>query len=217
MIKSIFKSLHRTNTILFVSVLLTITVSSTFAQFKRQQFEIAPYVGYLFTGNLQTLDGELKIDNSLDYGATLDIRLSDDLLIELLYNRMDTEVGLRKEYYNTTDYLFDMSVEYFQGGVQVETETGQFRPFAAFTIGGTYFNPKDSNYEEDWKFSFTAGGGIKYYFTDNLGVRLQWRFLVPVYFSSASIFCNDGYCGIFITGGTYLLQYDLTAGLIVSF
>jgi hypothetical protein len=216
-IKSIFKSLHRAKTILYVSIILTITVSSTFAQFKRQQFEIAPFVGYLFTGNLQTLDGELKIDNSLDYGAVLDIRLSDDLLIELLYNRMDTEVALKKEFYNTTEYLFDMSVEYFQGGVQVETETGQFRPFAAFTIGATYFNPKDRNYETDWKFSFTAGGGIKYYFTDNLGVRLQWRFLVPIYFSSASIFCNDGYCGIFITGGTYLLQYDLTSGLVFSF
>jgi len=216
-IKSFFKNLCRANTIVFTTILLIFTVSSTFAQLKRQQFEITPFAGYLFTSNLQTLDGELKIDNSFDYGVALDIRLSDDLLIELLYNRMDTEVSLRKEYYNTTDYLFDMSVEYFQGGVQVETETGQFRPFAAFTIGATYFNPKDYSYQGDWKFSFTAGGGIKYYFTDNLGVRLQWRFLVPIYFSSAAIFCNNGYCGIFISGGTYLLQYDLTAGLVFSF
>ena len=216
-IKSIFKNLCRAKTILPASILLIFTVSSTSAQFKRQQFEIVPFAGYLFTGNLQTLDGELKIDNSFDYGAALNIRISDDLLIELLYNRTDTEVGLRKEYYNTTDYLFDMSVEYFQGGVQVETETGQFRPFAAFTIGATYFNPKDYSYQSDWKFSFTAGGGIKYYFTDNLGVRIQWRFLVPIYFSSAAIFCNNGYCGIFISGGTYLLQYDLTAGLALAF
>ena len=143
MILSIFKNLHRANTILFASILLIFTVASTFAQFKRQQFEITPFAGYLFTGNLQTLDGELKIDNSFNYGAALDIRLSDDLLIELLYNRMDTKVSLKKEYFNTTDYLFNMSVEYFQAGAQVETETGQFRPFAAFTIGATNFNPKD--------------------------------------------------------------------------
>jgi len=213
-IKSIFQKVK----IFVIAYILIIAIyPSAFAQFNRQQFEITPFAGYLFTSNLQTLDGELKIDNSFDYGAALDIRISDDLLIELLYNRMDTEIGLRKEYYNTTDYLFDMSVEYFQGGVQVETETGQFRPFAAFTIGATYFNPKDYNYESDWKFSFTAGGGIKYYFSDNLGVRAQWRFLVPIYFSSASIFCSNGYCGIFVTGGTYLLQYDLTAGLVFSF
>lgn len=214
MIKSIFQ---KVKIFVFAYILIIAIYPSAFAQFKRQQFEITPFVGYLFTSNLQTLDGELKIDNSFDYGAALDIRISDDLLIELLYNRMDTEVGLRKEYYNITDYLFDMSVEYFQGGVLVETESGQFRPFAAFTIGATYFHPKDYDYESDWKFSFTAGGGIKYYFTDNLGVRAQWRFLVPIYFSSASIFCSNGYCGIFVTGGTYLLQYDLTAGLVFSF
>lgn len=217
MIKSVFHNFHNVKKILFASILFLIIASSTFAQYKRQQFEITPFAGYLFTSNLQTLDGELKIDNSFNYGAALDTRLSDDLLIELLYIRTNTEVGFRKEFYNVTDYLFDMSVEYFQAGAQVETETGQFRPFAAFTIGATYFNPKDYNYESDWKFSFTAGGGIKYYFTDNLGVRLQWRFLIPVYFSSASIFCSDGYCGLFVSGGTYLLQYDLTAGLVFSF
>jgi opacity protein-like surface antigen len=209
--------LNQIKIILLVSILFSIYSNSAFAQYKRQQFEITPFAGYLFTSNLQVFDGELKINNNFNFGAALDIRISDDLLIELLYNRTNTEISFRKEFYNTSDYLFDMSVEYFQGGVQVETKTGEFRPFAAFTIGATYFNPKDYHYESDWKFSFTAGGGIKYYFTDNLGIRAQWRFLVPIYFSSASLFCNNGYCGLFVSGGTYLLQYDLTAGLAFSF
>ena len=110
-----------------------------------------------------------------------------------------------------------MSIEYFQAGAHFETETGNFRPFAAFTIGATYFKPKDEKISSELEFSFTAGGGIKYYFTENFAARLQWRFLVPIYFSSASIFCSDGYCGLYITGGTYLLQYDLTAGLAIAF
>jgi opacity protein-like surface antigen len=209
--------LYQIKIILLVSTLFLFFSFSTFAQYKRQQFEITPFAGYLFTSNLQTFDGELKINNSFNYGAALDVRLSDDLLIELLYLRTVTGVRLRKEFYQTVEKLFDMSVEYLQAGAQVETESGPFRPFAAFTIGATYFNPQHNNYESDWKFSFTAGGGVKYYFMDNLGMRLQWRFLVPIYFSSASIFCNDGYCGIFVSGGTYLLQYDLTAGLVFSF
>lgn len=176
-----------------------------------------PYCGFLISSNLQTLDGELKINNSFDYGAVFNLRLSNDLLIELLYIHSETGVSFKREYYNDEEYLFDMNIEYLQAGVQVETEAGAFRPFAAFTIGATYFNPKDNNYEGNWEFSFTAGGGVKYYFTNNLGVRAQWRFLVPIYLSNAAIFCNNGYCGIVVSGGTYLLQYDLTAGLIVSF
>ena len=209
--------MYQTKIIFLVTALIYFSSISTFAQYKRQQFEIAPFSGFLLTSNLQTLDGELKIDNSFNYGATIDIRLSQDLLIELLYIHSETSVSFRREYYNTNEYLFDMNVEYLQGGVHVETEAGRFRPFAAFTIGATYFNPKDNNYEGSWEFSFTAGGGVKYYFTNNLGVKAQWRFLIPVYLTNASIFCNNGYCGITVRGGTYLLQYDLTAGLIVSF
>jgi len=211
---SIFQNEYK---LLFTSILFVLLSSSTSAQYKQQQFEITPFAGYLLSSNLSTLDGELVIDHNFNYGAAIDIRISDDLLIELLYNRTDTEVRFKQEYFDTVKYLFDMSVEYFQAGAHVETETGKFRPFAAFTLGATYFKPKDKKISSELEFSFTAGGGIKYYFTENIAARLQWRFLVPIYFSSVSIFCSDGYCGIFITGGTYLLQYDLTAGIAFSF
>jgi opacity protein-like surface antigen len=203
----------------FFSSLIFLLLSTTFGQtqIKQQQIEVTPFVGYFLTSNLSTLDGDLVIDHNFNYGGVLDVRVSDDLFIELLYNRTDTEVRFKQEYFDTVKYLFDMSIEYFQAGAHVETDSGKFRPFAAFTLGATYFKPKDDDINSELEFSFTAGGGIKYYFTENLAARLQWRFLIPVYFSSASVFCSDGYCGIFISGGTYLLQYDLTAGVAFSF
>ena len=201
----------------FTIILFIVSFSTSIAQYKRMQFEIVPFGGFLLTGNLQTLDGELKIDNNFDYGGVINVRFSKDLLVELLYNRSVTEVSLRQENTNISEYLFDMSIEYFQAGVQVETEPGPLRPFAAFTLGVTYFKPKDYSYEGNIQFSFTAGGGIKYYFSRNVGVRAQWRFLVPVYISGSSVYCQNGYCQIFVSGGTYILQYDITAGLIFSF
>jgi opacity protein-like surface antigen len=201
------------------SSLIFLLLSTAFGQtqIKRQQIEVTPFVGYFLTSNLSTLDGDLVIDHNFNYGGAVDVRISDDLFIELLYNRTDTEVRFKQEYFDTVKYLFDMSIEYFQVGAHVETETGEFRPFAAFTLGATYFNPKNDKFNSELEFSFTAGGGIKYYFMSNLAVRLQWRFLIPIYFSDVSIFCGDGCCGLFIAGGTYLLQYDLTAGLTFSF
>jgi opacity protein-like surface antigen len=208
---------HPFKLLFFTVIFLIISTTFSFAQFKQQQIEITPFFGYFLSSNMNTLDGDLVIQHNFNYGGVLDIRVSDDLFIELLYNRTDTEVRFKQEYFDTVKYLFDMSIEYFQAGAHVETETGNFRPFAAFTLGTTYFNPEDDNINSELEFSITAGGGIKYYFAENLAVRLQWRFLIPIYFSSASIFCSDGYCGLFITGGTYLLQYDLTAGIAFSF
>ena len=214
MIKYIFSKISFFS---FVSFLFITSFSSSFAQYRKQQFEITPFAGYIFPGNLQTIDGEMKIQNHLNYGLTIDIRTSEDLFIEILYDRTDTEVRFQPEYFDSTKTLFNASIEYFQAGAHIEVETGPFRPFAAFTLGATHTNPDKNNVNSDLKFSFTAGGGIKYYFTDNLGVRLQWRFLIPIYFSSASIFCNNGICDIYVSGGTYLLQYDLTGGLVVCF
>ena len=208
---------HTYKLFFFILIFLMVSIKFSFAQLKQQQIEVTPFVGYFLTSNLSTLDGDLVIDHNFNYGAAIDIRISDDLFIELLYNRTDTEVHFKQEYFDTVKYLFDMSIEYFQAGAHVETETGNFRPFAVFTLGATYFKPKDNKISSELEFSFTAGGGIKYYFTENLAARLQWRFLIPIYFSDVSIFCSDGYCGLFITGGTYLLQYDLTAGLAFSF
>jgi hypothetical protein len=205
------------NTIHLLLLLIIVCATDNYGQFTRQQVEVTPFLGFFLSSNLNTIEGELVIDHNLNYGAAVDIRTAEDLFIELLYNRTDTEVSFKQEYFDTIKYLFDMNIEYFQAGAHIETEPGQFRPFAAFTVGATYFKPKDEKISSEWAFSFTAGGGIKYYFTNNLAARLQWRFLIPVYFSNASIFCNDGYCGIFVSGGTYLLQYDLTAGLAFSF
>jgi opacity protein-like surface antigen len=167
-----------------------------------QSVEIVPYVGYMFSSNLNTLDGEVKIDNGVNYGIIFDARFDEDVIVE-------------EEPFDTIKSAFDVNIEYFQGGAQFEMEKGIFRPFAAFTLGATLFNPANEDINSEWRFSFTFAGGIKYYFIKNIGVRLQWRFLLPVYFGGGALFCGERGCGASISGNTLLLQYDLTAGLVV--
>jgi len=97
-----------------------------FAQFKQQQIEFTPFVGYFLTSNLTTLEGDLVIEHNFNYGGALDVRVSDDLFIELLYNRTDTEVRFKQEYFDTVKYLFDMSIEYFQAGLMLKLKRENF-------------------------------------------------------------------------------------------
>ena len=127
MIKSIFQSLFKSQIILITPVLFSLLTFSTQAQYKQQNFEVTPFAGYLFPGNIKTLEGELRIENHFNYGLVLDVRTTDDLFIEFLYNRTDTEIRFKQEYFDTIKTLFDMSVEYFQAGAHVEVETGRFR------------------------------------------------------------------------------------------
>jgi len=159
-----------------------------------QKIEITPFAGYMFAGKLNTVDGELNIKNGGNYDLIADIRVENDLMVELMYNRLDTELEIKEQPFDSIKILADMTVEYYQAGAHYETEQGNFRPFGAFTIGATLFNLADNNFSDEWRFSFTAGGGIKYYFARHIGVRLQWRFMIPVYFSGGALFCGNQGC-----------------------
>ena len=169
----------------------------------------------MFAGKLNTVDSEINIDNGVNYGIIFDTRVEKEVIVELMYNRLDTKVQITEEPCDTVNNSFDMKVEYFQWGAQFETEDRMFQQFGAFTIGATLFYPTNEDINSEWRFSSTAGGGIKYYFIMNIGIRLQWRFLIPVYFSSGAVFCSNGRCGVVMSGSALLLQYDPIAGLVV--
>ena len=174
-----------------ISVIIPILFSS---ELICQSVEVVPYVGYMFASKLNTVEGEIIIDNGVNYGLIFDAKVDKEVIVKLMYNRLYTKVQIIEEPFNTIKNSFNMKVEYFQGGAQFELEEGRFRPFGAFTIGAALFNPASEDINSEWRFPFTVGGGIKYYFFKKIGMRLQWRFLIPVYFSGSSLFCGNERC-----------------------
>ena len=60
-----------------------------------QKIEITPFAGYMFAGKLNTVNGELNIKNGGNYGLIADIRVEEELMVELMYNRLDTELEIK--------------------------------------------------------------------------------------------------------------------------
>ncbi len=198
------------HTIIFIliSVLISTEVYS-------QNLEISPFAGYMFAGSIATDKGKLNIKNDFNYGVFFDIPVEKTLQAEFWYSRLSTELILEPDTNEPSEKLFDMNVEYFHaGGIYMES-LGRFRPFAAITVGATRFDPLDEEYEEDWRFSITVGGGGKYLLTKNIGLRFDWRVLLPVFLSNTTIYCTNGGCIFHIEGGTTVFQAHLTGGIIV--
>jgi len=79
-----------------------------------QSIEVVPYVCYMFAGKLNTVDSEINIDNGVNYGIIFDTRVEKEVIVELMYNRLDTKVQITEEPFDTVNNSFDMKVEYFQ-------------------------------------------------------------------------------------------------------
>jgi hypothetical protein len=183
-----------------------------------QRIEITPFGGYMFGGKMRFYEGELKIQNSGNYGLALDIEVAPETMIELFWSQMNTTAEFRPYY--GYEFLrvdpFDVAVGYIQIGSVREIDMDNIRPFGAFTIGTAYFIPQDTQYKTSWKFAATLGGGAKIMFSDRIGIRLQGRLMLPFFWGGAGFTVGTGGAGFSVGAGTSMVQGDFTGGLIIG-
>jgi hypothetical protein len=180
-----------------------------------QKLEITPFTGYLFAGSLNTNRGEILIQDGQNFGFLVNYSIDRYSQLEFMYNRLETNVKLRQRF-DVTEKLFDMNQQYFNLGIlRTFNRRRNIDVFGATGIGAALFQPYSGDYSDDWRFSFNFGAGVKIYFGERFGLRLQGRFLIPVYWTGGTIYVGGGGPGYGFSGGSSLIQGDLTAGLIV--
>lgn len=180
------------------------------------EVELTPLVGFQLGGGFETREGDLIVDPAANLGLVASVRTRHDGLVELLYSRQSTTLEL--EGVLGSGDLFDLTVEYYHFGGLWEIETDRSRPFLGLTVGGTRLAPDVPDVDAEWAFSAGISGGLKYFFADRLGVRLEGRGLLSFFGSGGAIFCGypPGQCGLTVSGSSFL-QLDILAGLVVRF
>jgi len=181
--------------------------------------ELTPLVGYQLNGRIDGYKGRFKMNNAMNYGVALSAVIRPQVMGELSYSVSPTDACWsvfstgEKEYY-------DMTIHYFQLGGIYELKEGQVVPFGLLSMGATWF---DMGAEVDDHVSFSAalGGGLKLFFSDHIGIRLQGRLLLPMYFSGGGLFVGIGSggasTGVGISTGVLTVQGDFSGGLIFRF
>jgi len=193
----------------FIFALLTVFITSTaFAQ-----IEITPQAGYQIGSKYSYNGGYIKLRDSGQFGVTLDVDVSDyGAQVEIMYAFQNAELRAQDfVFYPFETFLTDVATHHVQFGfIQNFNYDEPLRPYAGLSAGFTIFNPNDSFYSSRTKFSFGITGGVKYFFTDRIGIRMQAQLLMPIEWGGV-YYTNGG--GVITTGGT-LVQLNFTGGLI---
>lgn len=183
------------------------------------RFEITPFGGYMFGGKMRFYEGDFKIQDNATYGILLDAEIAPGTKIELFWSQMNTTAEFRAGfgYEDLRIDPFDINVGYIQVGSLREIDYDNIKPFGIITLGTTYFSPQGTRYDQTWKFSTTLGGGAKIFFTDRIGIRLQGRLMLPMFWGGAGLSVGSGGAGFTVGAGTSMVQGDFSAGLIFAF
>ncbi len=190
---------------------------------KKGRFELSPVIGYKWWGGMEVVGGELELDSSPTYGAVVNIQAANsgkaNSMIELHYSRQDTSLRFDPNIGPSTK-LFDIAVEHYQiGGVGeiVQPAGGEKKvvPFTVATLGFTRYSAKAGGIDDEYKFAFTLGLGLKVKINPRMGLRFHGRLITTLINTSAGLFCGPGGCAGGVTG-TAVYQSELAAAFVLA-
>lgn len=197
----------------FIFILLSTFLISPFA--KTQQVELIPYASYQWGGKLNFYQGEVKFNSSANYGIALNVILPSETILVLEYMNQPTSVDVRYWGGSSTEYLnYDVNMNWFQVGGLQQIDMGPLVPFAGITLGAAYMSPKTNEVQDVWKFAMTGQLGLKYYFTEKIGIQMHLRMLVPLQWAGFGFYFGSGGSGTSVNAGSTLIQGDVGGGLV---
>jgi|HigsolmetaAR203D_1030402.scaffolds.fasta_scaffold00011_41 opacity protein-like surface antigen len=179
------------------------------------RFELMPFVGYLAGGEFEDpADGtERDLDAGSTWGLFFDVADEHWRHYELFYMNLDSEVE------GATP--LDMKVEYLQiGGTVSHPDARYVIPYFGMSVGAARFKPSAAGYDDETKFAFSVGGGLRFPIAEHIGIRLDARAFVTMLDSHGDLFCvsdaEGASCRIRAKSDTFL-QYAASLGVTIGF
>jgi hypothetical protein len=211
--KSIFQKAILALAILALSGNLTAQMES--------KVELTPFGGYLLGGSIEFYEGKFKIEDAACYGVNLAVRVRSGNFIELGWTGMNTEGNWEPDFQYSGDHPaqnVDMAVHHFQVGSlnEFQLNNDAVRPYATGSMGATWFNLIEDGATDEWLFSVMAGLGLKYFFTEKIGIRIQARLILPIVWDGGGFYIGSSSSGMYVSSTAPVVQGDFTGGLIIA-
>lgn len=179
-----------------------------------QKIEITPQYGYQIGAKYNYYNGYIKLTDSDQYGLTVGAPINDDVQLEFMWVQQNASIRIADAIlFPRETEITDITVNHYQIGAIHTFGYDQAKPFFGLSAGWSTFNPDDSQYISNTKFTIGISGGLKYFFTDNIGIRLQSQLLMPI--DWGGVYFGGGGSGVTV-GGT-ILQLNFSGGLIFAF
>ncbi len=183
--------------------------------------ELTPFIGYMFGGEVNVVNGSLSIKDDMNYGLVLDFVLNRSAELEASYTRMDTQLEF-DEFRVGKRPIYSTSVNVWQFGGQYRfNPTATVRPFFSGTLGFTHYgvgdklDPEAPTLTSETLFSMVFGGGVKIFPSQRIGIRLAGHLYSTILSSGGGFWCGTGGCGVGLSGWGYW-QGDVQAGLTIA-
>jgi opacity protein-like surface antigen len=213
-----------------LAVAVFFCVSGASSVHAQNAFEITPFGGSRFGGSIGEQSSainptvsydDIRIKSSVDYGILADYTIAKSLptlQAEFMWNRQPTELGGYNAFDNTVANITRANLDEYEWGAlySFRPPKAKLRPYVVGGLGFTHFSASQllgfSN-----RFSYNLGGGVKYFFTNHIGVRLDVRWSPTNTTTGLANYCDPFYGCYQSTAANTAQQFQANLGLIFRF
>jgi len=180
-----------------------------------QGLEVTALGGYRFGGTLKAVQNDLVTEAAPSFGLTVGFQVKRDMQVELFYNRQSADLTVKPDGVPDEPEVTRLGVEYWHIGWLYELRPpGGIRPYVAVRLGATRFDPINIDADSIWRFSGGFGAGVRVFFTESVGVRVEAQ-LLSTAARSGNYFSYEGKHFQVESSGVH--QGSISAGLTVAF
>jgi hypothetical protein len=184
-------------------------------QVNAQKLELTPFVGYETGAQAYTTSGYLRVADGMDYGGTLNFGMGGGRFLEFSYSHLSSTLSLDEP--TNMRKLCDLAVDHYTLGALQEVMPGEkVTPYGLFTLGIANYRPTSDGYASENKMSINLAGGVKVWLSDKIGLRLQAKLIMPMFYSGTYFTVGTGGAGYSMAGGVMAVQGDFTGGLVIA-
>lgn len=188
------------------------------------RFELTPFASYRFFGDVSSDNGgaysKIDFDDTFGAGVAFTWQASRQFDTEFVYDYSSSPMTAVP--YNPTlpSPSSELAIHNFQlaGLFHFRPPQEKVRPYLGLGIGFSYLDPKAEALSSETRFTFSLNGGVKMMASDNVGLRLDARWIPTYLFTTEGGYWCDPWYGCWYYGNDHFLnQFDLKAGVIVKF
>ncbi|MFV0592611.1 MAG: hypothetical protein ACK5M7_14585 [Draconibacterium sp.] len=180
-----------------------------------QDIRITPFSGYTFADKTSIYGGRARIGDGHTYGGFVSLAMNPFYEIELQYSRQDAQLTARSSF-NNMNVSEAASINYIMAGgnrIFPMNETMEF--FSGVKVGASIVASKNDAFDNVTKFAVNINGGIRYFFNDVIGIRIQADLGMPMVDMGGNLWWSPGYgVDVGVSGWSPFLQFGFKGGLV---
>lgn len=180
-----------------------------------QTIEITPFTGYTFNHGFPILGGRATLGGGQTFGGMIGFQLNDFFEIETLYS-FQSGTSTARSTAIQGDVRARTNAHYAMiGGNRLFPVSSQMAFFSGLKVGAGILSFPNNEYRDISRFAVGINGGMKYFLSDNVGIRLQANLMMPISNVGANLWWSPGGgTQVGLNGWSSVIQFGFTGGMI---